>query len=313
MSLLIIGSKYDFDKLDIKRLKTKFKTISFINHQENLSRQTRKEIENLITTKPYKYLVINTKAPVDSKMIKYLTLLQFRKQHRKIHIITIEKLLERYLKKCYIPDEDRDLNFLNDIKPYNFVQLIVKRIVDYLGASVLFVVHFFVKFYVKKKIDKQSPGDIYFSQKRVGLNNKEFNCIKFRSMSLDAEKNGAKFASQNDDRVFEFGKFMRKTRIDEIPQCINVLKGEMHLIGPRPERKYWIDLFEKEIPYYNERHLVRPGITGWAQVNYPYGTNAYDAKQKLMYDLYYIKHWSLWLEILTIAKTLAVVFGKKGR
>lgn len=313
MSLLIIGSKYDFDKLDIKRLKTKFKTISFINHQENLSRQTRKEIENLITTKPYKYLVINTKAPVDSKMIKYLTLLQFRKQHRKIRIITIEKLLERYLKKCYIPDDDRDLNFLNDIKPYNFVQLIVKRIVDYLGASVLFVVHFFVKFYVKKKIDKQSPGDIYFSQKRVGLNNKEFNCIKFRSMNLDAEKNGAKFASQNDDRVFEFGKFMRKTRIDEIPQCINVLRGEMHLIGPRPERKYWIDLFEKEIPYYNERHLVRPGITGWAQVNYPYGANSYDAKQKLMYDLYYIKHWSLWLEILTIAKTLAVVFGKKGR
>ncbi|MGH1600024.1 sugar transferase [Campylobacter majalis] len=313
MSLLIIGSKYDFDKLDIKRLKTKFKTISFINHQENLSRQTRKEIENLITTKPYKYLVINTKVPVDSKMIKYLTLLQFRKQHRKIRIITIEKLLERYLKKCYIPEDDRDLNFLNDIKPYNFVQLTVKRIVDYLGAGVLFVVHFFVKFYVKKKIDKQSPGDIYFSQKRVGLNNKEFNCIKFRSMSLDAEKNGAKFASQNDDRVFEFGKFMRKTRIDEIPQCINVLRGEMHLIGPRPERKYWIDLFEKEIPYYNERHLVRPGITGWAQVNYPYGTNAYDAKQKLMYDLYYIKHWSLWLEILTIAKTLAVVFGKKGR
>lgn len=313
MSLLIIGNKYNFDNLDLKRLKKKFKTINFIKHQEHISRQTRKEIENLVTTKPYKYLVINTKVAVDPDMIKYLTTLQFRLQNKQIRIITIEKLLERYLKKCYIPDDDRDLNFLNDIKPYNFAELIAKRMIDYLGAGILFMVHFFVKFYVKKKIDEQSPGDIYYKQKRVGINGVEFECAKFRSMSLDAEKNGAKFASQNDDRIFEFGKFMRKTRIDEIPQCINVLKGEMHLIGPRPERKYWIDLFEKEIPYYNERHLVRPGITGWAQVNYPYGANSYDAKQKLMYDLYYIKHWSLWLEILTIVKTLAVVLGKKGR
>jgi len=171
---------------------------------------------------------------------------------------------------------------------------------------------FVLKFYVKKKIDEQSPGSLYFLQNRVGLGNKEFECIKFRSMVVDAEKDGAKFASKNDERVFEFGEFMRKTRIDEIPQCINVLRGQMHLIGPRPERRYWINFFEKEIPYYNERHIVRPGITGWAQVNYPYGANALDAKQKLMYDLYYIKHWSLWLEIKIIAKTIAIIFEKKG-
>ena len=114
------------------------------------------------------------------------------------------------------------------------------------------------------------------------------------------------------ERVFEFGEFMRKTRIDEVPQCINVLRGQMHLIGPRPERRHWINFFEKEIPYYNERHIVRPGITGWAQVNYPYGSNTHDAKQKLMYDLYYIKHWSLWLEVKIIVKTIAIIFEKRG-
>jgi lipopolysaccharide/colanic/teichoic acid biosynthesis glycosyltransferase len=131
-------------------------------------------------------------------------------------------------------------------------------------------------------------------------------------MSLDAEKHGAQFASANDTRVFPFGEFMRKTRIDELPQMLNVLKGEMHFVGPRPERKFWIEQFEKDIPYYNERHLVAPGITGWAQVMYPYGANVEDAKQKLMYDLYYIKHWSLWLEIKVLIKTVQVVLGKKG-
>jgi lipopolysaccharide/colanic/teichoic acid biosynthesis glycosyltransferase len=106
-------------------------------------------------------------------------------------------------------------------------------------------------------------------------------------MRLDAEKDGAQFATENDPRIFPWGETMRKTRIDELPQMLNVLKGEMHFIGPRPERKYWTDQFEKEIPYYSERHLVAPGITGWAQVMYPYGASTEDAKQKLMYDLYY--------------------------
>jgi lipopolysaccharide/colanic/teichoic acid biosynthesis glycosyltransferase len=105
---------------------------------------------------------------------------------------------------------------------------------------------------------------------------------------------------------------MRKMRIDEIPQFKNILRGEMSLVGPRPERKLWVDQFEKEIPYYNARHLVKPGITGWAQVMYPYGANVEDARQKLMYDLYYIKHWSLWLELKTIWKTVMVVLGKRG-
>lgn len=310
--MLVLGEKYKFTKLELERLRRKFPQISFVKYAGRSSREVRLEIEALLKENSYKYLVINTRVAVDAKMIKFLTLLQFRFRLRRIKIITIEKFLEKFLEKCYIPQDDHDLKFLSDIKPYNALEYLMKRTIDYIGASVLLALNFGIKFYVAKKIAEQSPGEIYFKQKRVGLNNLEFYCIKFRSMRLDAEKDGAKFASKDDDRVFAFGNFMRKTRIDEIPQCINILRGEMHLIGPRPERKYWINFFEKEIPYYNERHLVRPGITGWAQVNYPYGENAEDAKQKLMYDLYYIKHWSVWLEIKTILKTITVVLGKRG-
>lgn len=310
--MLVLGEKYKFTKLELERLRRKFPQISFVKYAGRSSREVRLEIEALLKENSYKYLVINTRVAVDAKMIKFLTLLQFRFRLRRIKIITIEKFLEKFLEKCYIPQDDHDLKFLSDIKPYNALEYLMKRTIDYIGASVLLALNFGIKFYVAKKIAEQSPGEIYFKQKRVGLNNLEFYCIKFRSMRLDAEKDGAKFASKDDDRVFAFGNFMRKTRIDEIPQCINILRGEMHLIGPRPERKYWINFFEKEIPYYNERHLVRPGITGWAQVNYPYGENAEDAKQKLMYDLYYIKHWSVWLEIKTILKTVLIVINKKG-
>ena len=310
--MLVLGEKYKFTKLELDRLRRKFPQISFVKYAGRSSREVRLEIEALLKENSYKYLVINTRVAVDAKMIKFLTLLQFRFRLRRIKFITIEKFLEKFLEKCYIPQDDHDLKFLRDIKPYNAFEYLMKRTIDYIGASVLLALNFGIKFYVAKKIAEQSPGEIYFKQKRVGLNNLEFYCIKFRSMRLDAEKDGAKFASKDDDRVFAFGNFMRKTRIDEIPQCINILRGEMHLIGPRPERKYWINFFEKEIPYYNERHLVCPGITGWAQVNYPYGENAEDAKQKLMYDLYYIKHWSLWLEIKTIFKTVLIVINKKG-
>ncbi|WP_169753254.1 sugar transferase [Campylobacter mucosalis] len=307
--MLVLGDKYTFCEFELKKLTKRFDNIDFIEYSNE--KETRTGLESLLSNKHYHYIILNSKEPIDAKMIKYLTKLQFRQNH-KTKIISIELFLETFLQKCYIPDDDRDLNFLSNIRAYNAFELFLKRTIDYFGGSVLFSMHFFMKFYVKKRIDEESPGEIYFVQKRVGLNNKEFGCIKYRSMILDAEKNGVQFAKSNDDRVFKFGNFMRKTRIDEIPQCINVLKGEMHLIGPRPERRHWINIFEKEIPYYNERHLVRPGITGWAQVNYPYGENAYDAKQKLMYDLYYIKHWSLWLEIKTIFNTVAIMVGQKG-
>ena len=310
--MIILGEKYTFTKLELEKLRKKFGQVNFLSPENSDAKALRSALENLIKSGDQRLIVLNTKKPVDSKLVRFLTLLQFKTKYKKIKFLNVESFLEIYLQKCYIPENGENLNFLNDIKPYNAFEYALKRVIDYVSCSLLLVILFVLKFYVKKKIDEQSPGSLYFLQNRVGLGNREFECIKFRSMVVDAEKDGAKFASKNDERVFEFGEFMRKTRIDEVPQCINVLRGQMHLIGPRPERRYWINFFEKEIPYYNERHIVRPGITGWAQVNYPYGANTHDAKQKLMYDLYYIKHWSLWLEIKIIAKTIVIIFTKKG-
>jgi exopolysaccharide biosynthesis polyprenyl glycosylphosphotransferase len=159
----------------------------------------------------------------------------------------------------------------------------------------------------------ESPGPIIYSQDRVGENGKEFKVHKFRSMRNDAEKDGAKWAQVNDPRVTKFGNFMRKTRIDELPQLVNVLKGQMSFIGPRPERMVFIKELEKEIPYYNLRHMVKPGLTGWAQVMYPYGASVEDARRKLEYDLYYIKHHSLYLDMMIMFMTFKTVVFGKGR
>jgi lipopolysaccharide/colanic/teichoic acid biosynthesis glycosyltransferase len=120
------------------------------------------------------------------------------------------------------------------------------------------------------------------------------------------------YTQEEDPRIFPWGNTMRKMRIDELPQIINIIKREMHLIGPRAEWSELVKEYEKQIPFYNERHLVAPGVTGWAQVNYPYGTNTEDTRQKLMYDLYYIKYWSIWLELKIVWKTAMVVIGKNG-
>lgn len=159
----------------------------------------------------------------------------------------------------------------------------------------------------------ESPGPVIYSQARVGEKGREFFVHKFRSMRNDAEKDGAKWAQENDPRVTKFGNFMRKTRIDELPQILNVLKGEMSFIGPRPERRVFINELEKEIPYYNLRHMVKPGLTGWAQVMYPYGASVEDAKRKLEYDLYYIKNYSLYLDMVIMFMTLKTVLFGKGR
>lgn len=159
----------------------------------------------------------------------------------------------------------------------------------------------------------ESKGPIFFKQLRTGRYNNEFEVIKFRSMRIDAEKDGAKWASANDDRVTRVGRFIRKTRIDELPQLINVIRGEMSIIGPRPEREVFIKDLEKNIPYYRFRHAVRPGITGLAQVKYPYGASLEDAEWKHRYDLYYIKHRRLLLDIKIILWTIKVVLFGMGR
>jgi len=306
--LILLGEQYTFSKEELSYLKKKHLTLNFVYYNEIKPNQVIEKI-NFYTQKGTKFLIIlNTKASVPKELLNYLIKLE----QTGIKYISIQHFMEKYLEKCYIPDQLNNISFLEEIKPFNMLEQTFKFILDYSISIALLLFTSPILLYTIYKIKKESPGPILFKQKRIGQNGKEFTCIKFRSMVIDAEKNGAKFATKDDERVYPWGKFMRATRIDELPQLWNVLKGDMHLIGPRPERKIWIDKFEQEIPYYNERHIVKPGLTGWAQVIYPYGANAYDAKQKLMYDLYYIKHWSPWLELKTIWKTIKVVLYRKG-
>jgi lipopolysaccharide/colanic/teichoic acid biosynthesis glycosyltransferase len=163
-------------------------------------------------------------------------------------------------------------------------------------------------------IKLETPGPAIFSQERVGLLGKGFSVHKFRSMRQDAErKTGPTWAKENDDRITRVGRFLRRVRLDELPQVWNVVRGDMSFIGPRPERPYFVDLLNSRIRYYDLRHYVKPGITGWAQVMYPYGASVEDAYRKLQYDLYYAKNISLHLDLLILLKTIKVVFSGQGR
>ncbi len=163
------------------------------------------------------------------------------------------------------------------------------------------------------KLDDGIKAPIFYLQERVGLDGEPFHIIKFRSMCVDAEKNGAQWASKNDNRTTKIGNFIRKYRVDELPQIYNVMRGDMGFVGPRPERPQFVQNLVKSIPYYNERHNVKPGLAGWAQLKYPYGATEEDAMEKLKYDLYYIKHRSFLLDILILIRTVEIVLFGKGR
>jgi len=163
------------------------------------------------------------------------------------------------------------------------------------------------------KLDEGLKAPVFYFQERVGLDGEPFNIIKFRSMRLDAEKFGAQMASEDDPRITKIGNILRKYRIDELPQIYNVIRGDMGFVGPRPERPEFVQSLIKNIPYYNERHNVKPGLTGWAQLKYPYGATEADSLEKLKYDLYYIKHRSFLLDLLILIRTVEIVLFGKGR
>ncbi len=189
----------------------------------------------------------------------------------------------------------------------------VKRVFDTIASALLMLILSPLMLFVALAIKIDSPGPIFYSQERTGLNGKLFKVHKFRSMYQDAEKRGAQWAQKRDPRITRVGYWLRLMRIDELPQVWNVVKGEMSLIGPRPERPQFDTQLKEAIPYYDIRYLVKPGITGWAQVLYPYGASVEDAYEKLSYDLYYIKNYSIWLDIAIFFKTIRVVLLGKGR
>ena len=193
---------------------------------------------------------------------------------------------------------------------YSKIDYMQKRALDYSMALSLSICLSPIILYTIYRIKKESPGKILFKQTRVGLNGEKFTCYKFRSMHENAHFNP--YTEENDNRIFPYGRFMRKTRIDELAQLINIIKGDMHIVGPRAEWDILVNKYEKVIPNYHLRHRVKPGITGLAQVRYPYGRNSYDARRKLTYDMLYINKWSILLDFKILLQTIGVVLGRKG-
>ena len=189
----------------------------------------------------------------------------------------------------------------------------VKRLFDIVCASVLIVLSAPIMLVTAVVIALESRGPVLYRQERVGFGGKLFNVAKFRSMRTDAEQDGKpRWATTNDSRVTRIGQFIRRVRIDELPQLFNVLRGEMSLVGPRPERPYFVEQLTQEIPYFAVRHSVKPGLTGWAQVRYQYGATVEDSMEKLQYDLYYVKNHTLFLDMIVLFETVGVVLTGKG-
>lgn len=189
----------------------------------------------------------------------------------------------------------------------------LKRLSDIFAAVILVAISLPITLLAAISIKLTSKGPVLFSQTRVGMNGLHFTIYKFRTMILNAEHNGAQWATKNDDRIIPLGNFFRKTRIDELPQVWNILKGEMSIVGPRPERPEFTEELAKEIPYYDLRHVIKPGLSGWAQVSYPYGASTEDSLKKLQYDLYYVKNYSLLLDLNIILRTILVTLKRGGR
>jgi sugar transferase (PEP-CTERM system associated) len=196
----------------------------------------------------------------------------------------------------------------------SFIRIFMKRGFDLVCSAIILVLSFPVMILTAALIYMEDRAPVFYSQERVGKDGKPFKVHKFRSMRSDAEKGGKpQWAAQNDPRVTRIGNFIRRVRIDELPQILNVFNGEMSFVGPRPERAFFVEQLIEVVPYYNVRHSIKPGITGWAQVRYGYGSSAEDALQKLQYDLYYVKNNSLFLDVLVLIDTLKVVLFRSGR
>lgn len=230
-----------------------------------------------------------------------------------IKVIELPTFFEREYRQVLLDSLNPSWMVLGDGFLQGKIANIAKRLFDLAVSGVLLLLTLPVMLVAALCIYLESGGPVFFRQERVGLGGRNFTLYKFRSMRVDAESGGKpQWAKANDDRTTRVGRFIRKVRIDELPQVINVFKGEMSFVGPRPERPFFVDQLVTQIPFYALRHSAKPGITGWAQVRYPYGASIDDAIEKLQYDLYYVKNHSLFLDIMILLSTVEVVLWGKG-
>ena len=268
---------------------------------KNLKNVLIREKINLVITSPEVY--------------KFPDIIQtlFECLRNKIDFINLSVFYEKFAKKIPISTINQ-VWFLENIsqnqkKAYEFF----KRIFDCILALILFLFTLPFWLFIALMIKISSPGPIFYKQIRIGKGGKPFRLIKFRTMIKDAEKDGPKMAQENDPRITKFGKFLRKTRLDELPQLWNIIKGEMSFVGPRAERPEFQKSLKSLIPFYQERYLIKPGLTGWAQIKYGYTSSLDENFEKLQYDLYYIKNRSFLFDLEIILKTINIVLRGGGR
>ncbi|NQT22159.1 MAG: sugar transferase [Candidatus Omnitrophica bacterium] len=269
------------------------------------------DIKDIVTKRRVDAIIVTTLEPERQRVLKNLRACRYRGVEI-IDIVSLYEEMELYVPLKYIDDEW----LFSSIANYpSFHVKKIKRFMDIVGALAGLIFTFPICLIAMPLIKLNSKGPIFYKQKRSGKYGRPFRVIKFRSMYHHAERgmNGPVWSDEEDDRITRIGKWMRRTRIDEIPQLINVLLGYMSLIGPRPERPAFVKELSQKIPFYPERLNVQPGLSGWAQINYPYASTTEQSKKKLQYDLYYIKHVSFFLDCLIVIRTLKIVFFGGGR
>jgi len=271
--------------------------------KEGLQDKEFEHLSQIILNNDINIIVIPAHIKKNAKAAKLI----YRHLALGIEILDLASLYEMIFMKIPLAELEEVWFLENLTKSYKLYEFF-KRPMDIILASLLLILSLPFAIFIAIITKLTSAGPIIIKQKRVGQNGIEFTLYKFRTMVADAEKNGAQWAAPNDKRSTPFGALLRHSHLDELPQLINVLKGELSLIGPRPERPEFVKDLKKEIPFYELRHLVRPGITGWAQINYRYGASIEDAYQKLQYDIYYIKNRSVILDAIIILKTLRFFF-----
>lgn len=274
--------------------------IPMIKNENWLTEAQQRNVRTIVTT-----LDPNERPELASQLLDAI--------RNKMEVFSFQTFYEKITGKIPVMSIDQTWFLDNLSESTKRVYDIVSRVADIVLAviSLLITLPFVPFIWVIIKIDDN--GSSFFMQHRMGRGGKQFMAIKFRSMKMNAEAAGPQWAQKNDPRVTHVGRFMRKTRIDEIPQLINVLKGDMSFVGPRPERPEFVEQLKENIPFYNERHIVKPGLTGWAQINFPYGASQKDALEKLQYDLYYIKNRSLILDLSILLKTIRIILSGSGQ
>lgn len=271
--------------------------------------QTPFDLLEMATQKNIKTIVTAIDPHQDSKLVQSL----YQCLPLKISFSDLPSFYEKILGRVPISSIG-EIWFLENLteSQKNFYEAI-KRILDMLGAFILGLTSLVFYPLIALAIKFDSRGPLFYKQRRIGQDGQIFKVIKFRSMVEEAERNGAQWADRQDRRITKMGRFLRKTRLDELPQLWNIFIGQMSFIGPRPERIEFVQQLEKEIPYYQIRHIVKPGLTGWAQVNFRYGASVEDSIEKLQFELYYIKHRSFILDLSIILKTIKIVLKGGGR